>query len=241
MNAKLSDQVAHVQVSQTFENTGSRPMEVAFVFPLPYDGAIDQLTLLVDGKEFQAKLLSKDEARRRYEEIVRKNRDPALLEWVGTGMFQTSVFPIPPGAKRTVTLRYSQLCRKYHGLTDFLFPLSTAKYTAGPVDKLSFHLAIESTSPIKNVYSATHAVKIERPDKTHAVVTYDATKTVPGDDFRLFFDAGEGSVGASVVSYRPKARRRRLLPAARQPRNQSRPTQRPSPRPSSSSSTARAA
>ena len=162
------------------------------------------------------------EARRRYEEIVRKNRDPALLEWVGTGMFQTSVFPIPPGAKRTVTLRYSQLCRKSHGLTDFLFPLSTAKYTAGPVEKLSFQLTIESTSPIKNVYSATHAVKIERPDNTHAVVTYDATKIVPGDDFRLFFDAGDGSVGASVVSYRPKPRRRRLLPAAGQPRDQSR-------------------
>ena len=90
-------------------NTGSATMEVCFMFPLPYDGAIDQLTLLVDGKEYEAKLLSKEEARRRYEEIVRKNRDPALLEWVGTGMFQTSVFPVPPGAKRTVTLRYSQL------------------------------------------------------------------------------------------------------------------------------------
>ena len=84
MNAKLNDQVARVQVSQVFENTGSVPMEVCFMFPLPYDGAIDQLTLLVDGKEYQAKLLSKEEARRRYEEIVRKNRDPALLEWVGT-------------------------------------------------------------------------------------------------------------------------------------------------------------
>ena len=51
----------------------------------------------------------------------------------------------PPGAKRTVTLRYSQLCRKTHGLTDFLFPLSTAKYTAGELDKLSIRVAIEST------------------------------------------------------------------------------------------------
>jgi Ca-activated chloride channel homolog len=53
VNAKLTNQVARVQVSQVFENTGSIPMEVSFVFPLPYDGAIDQLTLLVDGKEFQ--------------------------------------------------------------------------------------------------------------------------------------------------------------------------------------------
>src|SRR3954468_17113641 len=72
VNAKLNDQVARVQVSQVFENTGSVPMEVSFMFPLPYDGAIDQLTLLIDGKETEAKLLSKAEARRRYEEIVRK-------------------------------------------------------------------------------------------------------------------------------------------------------------------------
>jgi Ca-activated chloride channel family protein len=191
-------------VSQVFENTGSVPMEVCFMFPLPYDGAIDQLTLLVDGKEYEAKLLSKEEARRRYEEIVRKNRDPALLEWVGTGMFQTSVFPLPPHAKRTVTLRYSQLCRKNYGLTDFIFPLSTAKYTCEPLEKLSVRVAIESSTPIKNVYSATHDVKIDRSDKEHAVVKYEAKDLVPGEDFRLFYDSGEGEVGASAVSYRPK-------------------------------------
>jgi Ca-activated chloride channel family protein len=205
VNAKLNDQIARVQVSQEFQNTGSTQMEVCFMFPLPYDGAIDQLTLLIDGKETQAKLLSKEEARRRYEEIVRKNRDPALLEWVGTGMFQTSVFPIPAGAKRTVTLRYSQLLRKNYGLTDFVFPLSTAKYTSEPVGKVSVQLAIESSTPIKNVYSATHSVNIERPDKTHALVKYEAKKSIPGEDFRLFFDSGEESVAASVVSYRPKS------------------------------------
>lgn len=204
VNAKLNDQIARVQVSQEFENTGSSQMEVSFLFPLPYDGAIDQLTLLIDGKETQAKLLSKEEARKRYEEIVRKNRDPALLEWVGTGMFQTSVFPIPAGAKRTVTLRYSQLLRKNYGLTDFIFPLSTAKYTSEPVGKVSVQLSIESSTPIKNIYSATHSVNIEWPDKTHALVKYEAKKTIPGEDFRLFFDSGDESVAASVVSYRPK-------------------------------------
>ena len=52
VQARLIDQVAQVQVSQTFVNTGSRPMEVAFVFPLPYDGAIEQMTLMIDGKEY---------------------------------------------------------------------------------------------------------------------------------------------------------------------------------------------
>jgi uncharacterized cupin superfamily protein len=28
-------------------------MEVRFVFPLPYDGAVDRMTFLVDGKEYE--------------------------------------------------------------------------------------------------------------------------------------------------------------------------------------------
>ena len=57
VNARVTDQVAKVNVSQSFVNTGSRQMEVAFIFPLPYDGAIDRMTLMVDGKEMPAKLL----------------------------------------------------------------------------------------------------------------------------------------------------------------------------------------
>jgi len=205
LNARLIDQVAQVQVSQTFQNTGSRELEVSFVFPLPYDGAIERMTLLVDGKEYPAKLLDAKEARRMYEAIVRKNKDPALLEWMGTGLFKTSVFPVPAGAKRTVTLRYSQLCRQHEGLTDFLFPLSTAKYTSHPVEKINIRATIESNIDIKNVYSPTHAVEIERPDDQHAVVTLTKKNEVPSSDFRLLFDVGKGKVSARVLSYRPEA------------------------------------
>ena len=202
VQVRLQEQVARVQVSQSFVNTGSTVMEVCFVFPLPYDGAIDQLTLLIDGKEFPAKLLGRDEARRLYEEIVRKNRDPALLEWMGTGLFRTSVFPVPPGAERKVSLRYSQLCRKDRGLTDFLFPLATARYTSEPLERLQLRLTIESQAEIKNVYSPTHDVQIVR-EAHAATVSYKAERVVPGSDFRLVYDVGEGPVGASVMSYKP--------------------------------------
>ncbi|MBP87034.1 MAG: hypothetical protein CMJ64_10015 [Planctomycetaceae bacterium] len=205
VQAKLVDQVARVQVSQSFVNTGSRQLEVSFMFPLPYDGAIDRLTLMVDGKEFPAKLLPAQQARRVYESIVRKNKDPALLEWMGTGMFQTSVFPVPPRAERKVTLNYSQLLRTDHGLTDFLFPLSTAKYTSHPVEKVDFQIAIESGIEIKNVYSPTHSINIQRSDAHHAAVSLTAKNVFPTGDFRLFFDVGKGKFGTSVVSYRPDA------------------------------------
>jgi Ca-activated chloride channel family protein len=203
VHVRLVDQVAQVQVSQSFVNTSGRPLEVAFVFPLPYDGAIEQMTLLVDGREHPARLLGAEEARRMYEEIVRKNRDPALLEWIGTGMFRTNVFPVPAGEKRTVSLRYSQLCRKADGLTDFLFPLSTAKYTSQPVQRVEFRVTVEAGEEIKNVYSPTHAVEIQRSDDHHATISYRANDCVPSADFRLLYDVGRGKVAARVLSYRP--------------------------------------
>ena len=182
-----------MQVSQSFVNTGSRQMEVSFVFPLPYDGAIDQLTLLVDGKEYDAKLLDAKEARRQYEAIVRKNQDPALLEWMGTGMFKTSVFPVPPGAERKVTLRYSQLCRKIDGLTDFLFPLSTAKYTSHPVEKLDVQR--RDRKPRRDQErlqpDARGRDQAARQQARH-VKLRRAKNEVPTSDFRLLYDVGDG-------------------------------------------------
>lgn len=203
VNANLSGQVAKVQVTQSFVNTGSRVMEVSFLFPLPYDGAVDQMTFLVDGKEYPAKLLNAAEARRIYEGHIRRNEDPALLEWIGTGMFQTSVFPVPPGAKRTVTLRYSQLCRKSDGVTEWLFPLSTAKYTSQPVERVVVDVSIQSEVPLKNIYSPTHSIALKRPTGHQAQVSYQGAHEIPSADFRLMYDTSDQAVGASVLSYRP--------------------------------------
>lgn len=203
VNANIKDQVAQVQVAQQFQNTGSRQMEVSFLFPLPYDGAIDSLTLMVDGKEFPAKLLRKEKAREIYNSIVRQNKDPALLEWTGTGMFQTSVFPVPAGASREVTITYSQLLKKDGRLTDFLFPMSTAKYTDRPVEKIKVRLALESGEKLKSIYSPTHNVDITRNGNKRAVVKYEADNVIPDSDFRLFFESNNDKLSASVISYRP--------------------------------------
>jgi len=158
----------------------------------------------------------------------------------GTGLFRTNVFPVPPGAARTVSLRYSQLCRKQEGLTDFLFPLSTAKYTSEAVEKVAIRLTIDSQEPIKNVYSPTHAVEIKRPDERHATIALACKNEVPTSDFRLFYDVGKGKVSTRVVSYRPekaKTGSSSCWPA----RKSSRPTNPDRRKQSFSSSTARAA
>ena len=113
IDARVRDQVAEVQRRPDVPQPGlGHVIEAEYLFSSarrrgrPEPGP--------DGRRpanSPARLLPKDEARRIYEEIVRSRRDPALLEYMGRGLFRASVFPIPPGADRKVTLRYTQLCK----------------------------------------------------------------------------------------------------------------------------------
>jgi Ca-activated chloride channel homolog len=204
VQADVKNQAAKVRMSQVFENTGEVTVETQFLFPIPEDAAVSDLTLLYDGKELPGRLLNKDDARRVYEEIVRRQRDPALLEYMGHGLFQTSVFPIPPHAQRTVEIRYSQLLRKDNGLIDFLLPLGTFKHNEHPIERLDVAFRLETSDPIKTIYSPTHSVAIERPDDHHAACKLTLNNVQSPDDLRILCGTHAGPVGMSVVSFRPK-------------------------------------
>src|SRR5437764_5504084 len=173
IDARVRDQVAEVQVSQTFHNPGSVQIESEFLFPLPEDGAVQNFVLRVDGRELPGRLMDKDEARRIFEEIVRSKRDPALLEYMGRGLFRTSVFPIPPGADRKVTMRYTQLCKRERDVVEFAYPFATQKFTAKPIRRLELALRVESRDAIKSVYSPSSDVTIERRDDHEARARFD--------------------------------------------------------------------
>jgi len=205
IDARVRDQIAEVQVAQTFFNPGSVQIESEFLFPLPEDGAVQNFVLLVDGRELPGRLLNKDEARRIYEEIVRTKRDPALLEYMGRGLYRTSVFPIPPGAFRKVTMRYTQLCRRDRDVIEFSYPLGTQKFTAKPVQRLTVNILLQSKNAIKSVYCPSDDARIDRVGDHEARISMERRDIVPSNDFRLVYSLSDGALGASVISYRPSS------------------------------------
>lgn len=202
-HATIREQVAQVQIAQVFQNLSSQTIEAQVVFPLPEDAAISELTLLVDGKEFSGKILRKEEARSIYESIVRSRRDPALLEYIGQGLYQTSVFPIPPQAHRTVQIRYSQLLKKDSGLVDLTLPIGTAKHSQRVVEQLNVEVRVETNEPLRTIYSPSHGIDLQRPDDKHAVCKVALNRAHVTEDFRLLFGTQSGQLGTHVVSYKP--------------------------------------
>jgi Ca-activated chloride channel family protein len=200
----IRDQAATFQLAQVFKNTGSATLEAQLLFPMHEAAAISGLTLLVDGQELAGKLHPKDEARRIYENIVRQRKDPALLEYVGQGLYQTSVFPIPAGAERRVEIRYSQLLKKDTGLIEVLLPLGTAKQHQRAIERVAVKLRLETTEPLKTIFSPTHTLEVSRTDDRHASVQLNLAQVARPDDLRLFFNTTGNPVGLSVLSYKPR-------------------------------------
>src|SRR5688500_1917350 len=102
----LVDRVLRYEITETFVNRGSRLGEADYMFPLPKGAAFQDLKLSINGEMVAGETMSADRARRIYEEIVRSQRDPALLEWMGYGLFRARIFPIAPGEEKKVVLRF---------------------------------------------------------------------------------------------------------------------------------------
>ena len=81
VHVTIEDQVAITHVDQVFRNDNEWEIEGTYIFPLPPGAAVTQFTLWMDGEPVEGKVLTREEARQTYEEIVRKMRDPALLEY----------------------------------------------------------------------------------------------------------------------------------------------------------------
>src|SRR4029079_2524268 len=80
-----SSRVVRYEIDERFVNRGGRIGEADYLFPLPRGAALQDLKLSIDGELVSGETMSAGDARRIYEEIVRRQRDPALVEWMGYG------------------------------------------------------------------------------------------------------------------------------------------------------------
>ena len=76
-------------------------------------------------------------------------RDPALLEYVGHGAIQASVFPIPPGEDRRVQIDYRQILTAEMGMSAIVYPLNTERFSAQPLEQVSVRVAVDSADPLR--------------------------------------------------------------------------------------------
>ena len=191
VDVTIDNQMVTTRVDQVFYNPNDYTIEGTYVFPLPLDAVVSKFVLWIDGKPVEGKVLDAGQARQIYEEIVRKLADPALLEYIGRGAVQASVYPIPPQGERQIELEYQQALTAENGLVKYQYPLNTEKFSAIPLESVTVNVNIHSNLPIRAVYSPSHPVEVSRQDEKNVLASYEATNIKPDTDFILYFSTGE--------------------------------------------------
>lgn len=202
----IDGQHAVTEVDQVLKNVSGDHAEAVYLFPIPKGAQITAFEMWVGDKKMDGEILPADKAREIYNSIVRSKRDPALLEYVGLGVYRTSVFPFHRDEEKRLRIKYSELLRKESGLVHYLYPLNTEKFSKFPLDEARIEVTIKSEGKIKTVYSPSHAVDVTRATDTSARVAWSTRKDTPRVDFDLYYSVDEGPIGASLLAYRPDPR-----------------------------------
>jgi Mg-chelatase subunit ChlD len=203
VDISVRDQVASVTVTDNVVNPCQSSVEIQYLFPLPPEAAVDQFTLVVDGRELTGRILDADEARQVYNDIVRRRRDPGLLEYAGYGFYRSSAFPLGPHASAQLVVHYTATCKKDGDMVELWYPMTTGRFCAEPVGHFNICADIQSATDITNVYSPTVELNVERKSPNHIVTRYEAHGYQPPSDFQLFYQSSSAEVGATFLTYWP--------------------------------------
>ncbi len=203
VNVNIKEQAAQTRIEQEFRNTTSQPVEAVYLFPVPAGASVNDFAMWIDGKRTKAELTDANQARQIYSDIVRRLRDPGLLERMNDQLFRVRVFPIPPQGTQRIELAYSQIAPREAGLAEYLFPKSQGPSAFNPTEKdFTLRVELECKAAIKNIYSPTHSVGITREGDHRAIVGFEENHSALAKDFRLLWNSGEGDVGIASVPYR---------------------------------------
>ncbi len=202
VSVEVDGLVAVTSVDQEFYNPGDARLEGTYIFPLPEGAHIDKFSMDVNGRQTDAELLPADKARALYEDIVRRMRDPALLEYAGRGAFKVRVYPIEPHSRKRIRISYTQLLKSDSGLVEYTYPLNTEKFSSAPLSEVAVKVTLKGTEPLKSVYCPTHDVEIKRDGETRAVVGFEAKDVRPDTDFTVMFSRKANPIGMDLVASR---------------------------------------
>jgi Ca-activated chloride channel homolog len=201
VTVKIKDQVAFTEVDQSFFNPNNQRLEGDYIFPIPKGAQIDKFSMDINGRMSEAELLDAEKARGIYEDIVRRMKDPALLEYAGQGLFRVRIFPIEPRSEKRIRLKYIEMLRSDNGLVSYTYPLNTEKYSAQPIRSVSVKVDLESKQAIKAVYSPSHSVETKREGNHKAMVGLETSNSRPDTDFQLFYSVEQKEIGLSVLTF----------------------------------------
>src|SRR5437867_4109456 len=163
-----ASRVIRFEVEERFVNNGGRLGEADYLFPLPKGAAFQDLKLSINGELVSGETMNATDARRIYEDIVRRQRDPALVEWMGYGLLRARIFPINAGEEKRVVVRFQMVAERegdamrvdYYRGSRFEVRGSREGAPRQQEGRTNFVLTYPRTTELGTAYSPTHTLDV---------------------------------------------------------------------------------
>ena len=183
VRVELVDRVLRYEIDERFVNRGGTIGEADYLFPMPKGAAFQDLKLSINGEMVAGETIDAQQARQIYEEIVRRQRDPALVEWMGHGLLRTRIFPFGAGEERRVVTRFQVVAeREGDALRVDYFRGGASRVPGSQFQvpnegtgnrelgtRISFVLTYSTNANLGEPYSPTHELDIDRHGSRRSV------------------------------------------------------------------------
>lgn len=230
MSVTVTGTSARVKVTQAFRNTGRERVEATYLYPLPEDGSVDSLKMVVGQRVIIGEIARREEARQIYETAKAEGQRAGLVEQERPNMFTNRVANIGPGETVLIEIEYQAPVRQVAGEYALRLPLVVGpRYVPGgvgeaavtaplavgnrsgePVNPVSIQVRLDPGYAPADVTSRFHPVRVEGRGQARTVTL--AQGTVASDrDFELRWRSAEAE--PSVALFRERFKRRDYLMA----------------------------
>lgn len=216
--------IAHVTITQRYQNKGSIPIEATYLFPLSTKAAVHNMRMKIGERSIQAKVFEKKKAKKIYDKAIKQGKRAAKLDQKRPNVFEMKVGNIAPGDDVVVELMYTEMVSAQNKEYQFVFPgvvgprftgenssgETTFKqpYTKKGVDDTfdyDITMSIRPGMSIQKMYSTSHDINVNHPDLEVAEVSLSEVNENPANrDFIINYALRGDQIKTGMLLYEGK-------------------------------------
>ena len=199
ITADVNNGYATTSVEEKITNPHNATTNDEFRFLIPEGAFISGFSFFIDGVEYKADVLSKEEADERFEAAVSEGRTAGVLKAKEENIFSYSL-SFEPYQSIIVRLTYEQPVKKTLGEYEYALSLRETD-VAHIVPDLSVNITVASVNRIISLETpGLDGTSTKYVSSTEAQVTYSA-KALPDQDLRIVFITDSTSLNGDMLFY----------------------------------------
>ena len=222
----ITGPVAHVEITQSWENPNQDPVDALYIFPLPENAAVTDLKLVIGQRVIRGEMKRREEARQAYEQARSEGRVAGLLDQERPNIFAQRVANLMPGERIQVVISLDHEIRCEGPHCEYSFPtvvgprfIPARQNEPGAIDppvvgpgqntqqRLSLVLDLEAGVPIHSLESPSHAISTQNLGRGVQRISLSGNgREVLNRDFLLRWRVGGERPEVAVLAWRDPGR-----------------------------------